>query len=52
MGAALSGLGWSLGSVIAGYLWDLTNGHTLFLFAAFMALLALGIFGLSSKPNP
>lgn len=52
MGAALSGLGWSLGSVAAGYLWDLTNGHTLFLFAGFTALLALVIFGLSSKPNP
>ncbi|HEX9925592.1 MAG TPA: MFS transporter [Anaerolineae bacterium] len=40
MGAAQSGLGWALGSVVAGYLWDLTNGHVVLFFAA--AIMALG----------
>jgi PPP family 3-phenylpropionic acid transporter len=48
MGAAQSGLGWSLGSVSAGYLWDLTNGHVVFFFAALMAVLALIIFSLGN----
>jgi PPP family 3-phenylpropionic acid transporter len=30
MGAALFGLGWSLGALIAGSLWQWTNGHVLF----------------------
>jgi MFS family permease len=44
MGAAQSGLGWSLGSVIAGYLWDQTNGHVVLFFAATTVLLATLIF--------
>lgn len=44
MGAAMSGLGWSLGSVAAGYLWDRTDGHMVFFFTAFVALLAALIF--------
>ena len=51
MGAAMSGLGWSLGSVCAGYLWDLANGHVVFFFAALMAILALIIFSLG-KTRP
>jgi PPP family 3-phenylpropionic acid transporter len=49
MGAAQSGLGWSLGSVIAGYLWDTTNGHVVFFFAAFTFVLALLIFWLGNR---
>ncbi len=30
MGAALFGLGWSIGALIAGSLWEWTNGHVLF----------------------
>ncbi len=40
MGAAQSGLGWGLGSVIAGYLWDRTNGHVVLSFAAVAVVLA------------
>ena len=49
MGAAQSGLGWSLGSVIAGYLWDNTNGHVIFFFAAFTFILATLIFWLGNR---
>jgi PPP family 3-phenylpropionic acid transporter len=49
MGAAMSGLGWSLGSVVAGYLWDNASGHAVFFFAAVMALLATLIFWLSNR---
>lgn len=49
MGAAMSGLGWSLGSVIAGYLWDNTNGHIVFFFSAAMAVLGLLVFWLGSR---
>ncbi|MCK6628242.1 MAG: MFS transporter [Anaerolineae bacterium] len=44
MGAAQSGLGWSLGSVVAGYLWDQTNGHVVLFFAAAVFFLATLIF--------
>jgi PPP family 3-phenylpropionic acid transporter len=50
MGAALLGLGWSLGSVVAGYLWDI-NPHVVFFFAASMAVLAAGVFGLGSRSS-
>ena len=49
MGAAQSGLGWSLGSVIAGYLWDNTNGHIIFFFSAFTFILATLIFWLGNR---
>jgi PPP family 3-phenylpropionic acid transporter len=49
MGAALSGLGWSLGSVVAGYLWDIINGHAVFFFGAFTAILAALIFGIGGR---
>ena len=49
MGAGFSGLGWSLGSVVAGNLWDIFGGHMVFFFSASMAMLALLIFWLGSK---
>jgi PPP family 3-phenylpropionic acid transporter len=49
MGAALLGLGWSLGSVVAGYLWDNINGHAVFFFAALTAILAALIFGIGGR---
>ena len=44
LGAAMNGLGCSVGAVAAGYLWDTKGGPAVFFFAAFMALLAAGIF--------
>jgi hypothetical protein len=49
MGAAQSGLGWSLGSVMAGYLWDQTNGHIVLAFAAVCMALAALIFWLGNR---
>ncbi|MBN1310113.1 MAG: MFS transporter [Anaerolineae bacterium] len=49
MGAAFGGLGQSLGSVVAGYLWDGVGGKAVFLFAAFCALLAALIFGVGGR---
>jgi MFS family permease len=49
MGAAQSGLGWSLGSVLAGYLWDQTNGHWVLLFASAMVALGAMIFWLGNR---
>ncbi len=49
MGAAQSGLGWSLGSVMAGYLWDQTNGHIVLSFAAVCMALAALIFWLGNR---
>lgn len=51
MGAAQSGLGWSLGSVAAGYLWDQTNGHVVLFFAAAMFFLATFIFWLGNRTS-
>jgi MFS family permease len=48
MGAAQSGLGWSLGSVLAGYLWDYTNGHGVLFFCATAVVLAALIFWLGN----
>jgi PPP family 3-phenylpropionic acid transporter len=48
-GAVQSGLGWSLGSVVAGYLWDHTNGHVVFFFAASVFFLAMLIFWLGNR---
>lgn len=48
-GAAQSGLGWSLGSVVAGYLWDHTSGHIVLFFAAFVFFLATLIFWLGNR---
>ncbi|GIK39183.1 MAG: hypothetical protein BroJett011_30160 [Chloroflexota bacterium] len=49
VGAAQSGLGWSLGSVMAGYLWDQTNGHVVFFFSASTFFLAAFIFWLGNR---
>ncbi|MBN1311612.1 MAG: MFS transporter [Anaerolineae bacterium] len=51
-GAAISGLGWSLGSVAAGYLWDTVSPHAVFFFAAFAAMLAALVFGIGSRSHP
>jgi MFS family permease len=51
MGAAQSGLGWGLGSVIAGYLWDLSNGHEVFFFAASTVVVAALIFWAGNRGN-
>jgi PPP family 3-phenylpropionic acid transporter len=48
-GAAFSGLGWSLGAVIGGYLWDSWGGQAVFFFAGSMPIVAALIFGLGSK---
>ena len=51
MGAALTGLGWSIGSVIAGYLWDLAGGEAVYFFAASAAFLAAVIFSIGNRRN-
>jgi hypothetical protein len=51
MGAAQSGLGWALGSVVAGYLWDLANGHVVLFFAAATMALAALIFWMGNRGN-
>jgi predicted MFS family arabinose efflux permease len=43
------GLGWSIGSVISGYLWDGLSGHAIFFFSATMAMLAFMVFWLGSN---
>lgn len=49
MGAAQSGLGWSLGSVLAGYLWDQADGHWVLLFASAVVALGAVIFWLGNR---
>ena len=49
MGAAMTGLGWGIGSVIAGYLWDLAGGEAVYFFAALAALLAALIFTFGNR---
>lgn len=44
VGAAMNGIGWSLGSVVAGYLWDGAGGHAVFAFASLAAGMATVIF--------
>ncbi len=44
VGAAHGGLGWSLGSLIGGQLWDTAGGSALYFTAACFGLLAAGIF--------
>jgi PPP family 3-phenylpropionic acid transporter len=49
VGAVQSGIGWSLGSVIAGYLWDLQGGPTVFLTATLAALAGVLVFSIGSR---
>ena len=49
MGAALTGLGWSIGSVVAGYLWDWAGGEAVYFFAASAAMLAALVFALGNR---
>ncbi|MEM7130084.1 MAG: major facilitator superfamily domain-containing protein 6 [Chloroflexota bacterium] len=44
IGAAQGGLGWSIGSVVAGYLWDASGGTALYLFSATAAFVAVVSF--------
>lgn len=49
LGAAQSGLGWSLGAIAAGYLWDAAGATTLFLVAAGAVMLAALSFWWSNR---
>lgn len=49
VGAVQSGIGWSLGSVIAGNLWDLQGGLAVFLMATLAALLGGALFWFGSR---
>ncbi len=49
MGAAQGGLGWSIGSIIAGFLWDNTNGHITLFFAPVCMVLGAFIFWLGNR---
>jgi PPP family 3-phenylpropionic acid transporter len=44
VGAAQAGIGWSLGSVLSGYLWDARGGSAVFMIAALAALAAGVLF--------
>jgi MFS family permease len=44
VGAAQAGIGWSLGSVLSGYLWDAQGGSAVFIVAALAALAAGVLF--------
>ncbi|MBX3012787.1 MAG: MFS transporter [Caldilineaceae bacterium] len=49
LGAAQGGLGWSLGAIFAGYLWDVAGATTLFLAAAGIVALAALSFSWSNR---
>ena len=49
IGAAQSGIGWSIGSVLAGYLWDAAGGGVVFAMAACAALAAGLLFWLGNR---
>jgi len=44
VGIAMNGFGWSIGSVVAGYVWDQLGGGAVFGFASLCALAAIAIF--------
>jgi MFS transporter, PPP family, 3-phenylpropionic acid transporter len=47
--AAQAGIGWGMGAVLAGYLWDATGGTTVFAMAACAGLLAALLFWLGNR---
>jgi PPP family 3-phenylpropionic acid transporter len=49
VGAAQSGIGWSIGSVLAGYLWDAAGGSAVFAVAACAALAAGVLFWVGNR---
>lgn len=49
IGAAQSGIGWSIGSVLAGYLWDAAGGNAVFAMAACAALAAGLLFWIGNR---
>lgn len=48
-GAAMSGLGFGIGSLVAGYVWDVADGHTVLLVAAAGMVLAGIIFWFGNR---
>jgi MFS family permease len=51
MSAGIVGLGWSMGSIVNGYLWDNVGSRAVFFFAAFSAILSLLIFLMGSRED-
>jgi MFS family permease len=49
MGAAQFGLGWALGSLIAGVIWGAWGGGWVFMLAALMLLLAAVVFAFGQR---
>lgn len=49
VGAVQSGIGWSLGSVIAGYLWDIQGGPAVFLTATLSVIIGGTIFWVGER---
>jgi MFS family permease len=49
VGAAQSGIGWSIGSVAAGYLWDAAGGNVVFAMASCAALAAGVLFWVGNR---
>jgi MFS family permease len=49
IGAAQSGIGWSIGAVLAGYLWDAAGGDAAFVMAACSALAAGLLFWFGNR---
>jgi MFS transporter, PPP family, 3-phenylpropionic acid transporter len=50
VGAAHAGLGWSLGAVIGGYVWDAYGGQVVFAIAASAAVMAALLFWIGNWP--
>jgi PPP family 3-phenylpropionic acid transporter len=44
VGAAQSGLGWAIGSILSGLLWDATGGASVFVFAGVSMLIGASVF--------
>jgi PPP family 3-phenylpropionic acid transporter len=52
VGAANAGIGWGIGSVVAGYLWDARGGSAVFLAAAVAALLGGLLIAWGNRQEP
>ena len=52
VGAANAGVGWGIGSVIAGYLWDAQGGSAVFVAAAVATLMAGMLFAWGTRREP
>ena len=51
VGAMQSGLGWSIGSVIAGYLWDLSGPQAVYAFSTGAVIIAAASFWWGNRPT-